>query len=296
MKLDQNGTEIGLQLRTNNDVPHECNINFTVEYVWKPITFDRMQNAMKVFAVDEKSVSGYIYHQLLGHDVEPQKLKVTLPKRFSVAGLPDLNASQKEALKSVIQCPLSLIQGPPGTGKTVTSASLVYHLARQNQGQVLVCAPSNIAVDQLTAKIHKTGLKCVRICAKSREDIESNISFLALHNQVAKLGNSEFQKFQMLKQEQGELSLSDERRMRSIQMQLERQLLKGAQVICCTCIGCGDPRLSKLRFKTVLVDEATQATEPEGLVPIIMGAKQVVMVGDHQQLGPVVMCKQAAAA
>ena len=25
--------------------------------------------------------------------------------------------------------------------------------------QVLVCAPSNIAVDQLTEKIHKTGLK-----------------------------------------------------------------------------------------------------------------------------------------
>lgn len=51
------------------------------------------------------------------------------------------------------------LQGPPGTGKTVTSATIVYHLAKQNQGQVLVCAPSNIAVDQLTEKIHKTGLK-----------------------------------------------------------------------------------------------------------------------------------------
>lgn len=25
-------------------------------------------------------------------------------------------------------------QGPPGTGKTVTSASVVYHLAKQNNG------------------------------------------------------------------------------------------------------------------------------------------------------------------
>lgn len=41
----------------------------------------------------------------------------------------------------------------------MTSASVVYHLAKQNLGQVLVCAPSNIAVDQLTEKIHKTGLK-----------------------------------------------------------------------------------------------------------------------------------------
>ena len=51
------------------------------------------------------------------------------------------------------------LQGPPGTGKTVTSATIVYHLVKQTGGQVLVCAPSNIAVDQLTEKIHKTGLK-----------------------------------------------------------------------------------------------------------------------------------------
>lgn len=50
--------------------------------------------------------------------------------------------------------------------------------------QVLVCAPSNIAVDQLTEKIHRTGLKVVRVCAKSREAIDSPVSFLALHNQV----------------------------------------------------------------------------------------------------------------
>ena len=53
--------------------------------------------------------------------------------------------------------------------------------------QVLVCAPSNIAVDQLTEKIHRTGLKVVRLCAKSREAIDSPVSFLALHQQVIML-------------------------------------------------------------------------------------------------------------
>jgi len=38
------------------------------------------------------------------------------------------------AVKTVLQRPLSLIQGPPGTGKTVTSATVVYHLARQGNG------------------------------------------------------------------------------------------------------------------------------------------------------------------
>ena len=28
-----------------------------------------MQTAMKTFAVDEQSVSGYIYHKLMGHEV-----------------------------------------------------------------------------------------------------------------------------------------------------------------------------------------------------------------------------------
>ena len=41
-------------------------------------------------------------------------------------------------MKSVLQKPVSLIQGPPGTGKTVTSAAVVYHLAKQGQGQVIL--------------------------------------------------------------------------------------------------------------------------------------------------------------
>jgi len=40
------------------------------------------------------------------------------------------------AVKTVLQKPISLIQGPPGTGKTVTSAAIVYHMAKQGQGQV----------------------------------------------------------------------------------------------------------------------------------------------------------------
>jgi hypothetical protein len=37
-----------------------------------------------------------------------------------------------------------------------------------------------------------------------------------------------------------------------------------------------------------------QATEPECMVPAVLGAKQLILVGDHCQLGPVVMCKKAA--
>jgi regulator of nonsense transcripts 1 len=53
-----------------------------------------------------------------------------------IDGYTTMDCVQVYAVKSVLQKPLSLIQGPPGTGKTVTSAAIVYHLAKQGQGQV----------------------------------------------------------------------------------------------------------------------------------------------------------------
>lgn len=132
-----------------------------------------------------------------------------------------------------------------------------------NPGQVLVCAPSNVAVDQLTEKIHATGLKVVRITAKSREALDSQISFLTLHEQVANSEtHTELQKLIQLKESQGELSQSDERKYKVLVRACEKEILNAADVICCTCVGTGDPRLSKFKFRTVLIDEATQAAEP----------------------------------
>ncbi|KAJ5126976.1 hypothetical protein N7448_007755 [Penicillium atrosanguineum] len=266
--------EVTIELRSKGDhksVPTECTHNFTADYVWKSTSFDRMQFAMKTFAVDEMSVSGYIFHRLLGHEVAAAPMKTQIPKKYSVPGLPDLNSSQINAVKSVLQRPLSLIQGPPGTGKTVTSATIIYHLAKLNGGQVLVCAPSNVAVDQLCERIHRTGLKTVRVTAKSREDVESPVGFLSLHEQ-------------------------DEKRLKQLTRSAEREILNNADVICCTCVGAGDPRLAKFKFRTVLIDESTQSAEPECMIPLVLGCKQVVLVGDHQQLGPVIMNKKAAKA
>lgn len=62
------------------------------------VSFDlyvtRMQLALRKFAVDENSVSPYIYHRLLGHDVDEVLFRCHLPKHFSAPNLPDLNRSQ----------------------------------------------------------------------------------------------------------------------------------------------------------------------------------------------------------
>ncbi|KAJ1342524.1 hypothetical protein BSLG_002916 [Batrachochytrium salamandrivorans] len=214
--------EVGMELRHDDRAPIECTHNFSVDFVWKSTSFDRMQNAMKTFALDENSVSAYVYHRLLGHDVDPQALRVVLPKRINAPNLPELNHSQATAVKSVLQKPLSLIQG-----------------------QVLVCAPSNVAVDHLTSKIHLTGLKVVRVTAKSRGA------------RVVKL------------------SSQDEKKYKTLFRRAEREILEHADVICTTCMGAGDPRLSRFSFRSVLIDEATQACEPECLIPLVLGSKQV---------------------
>ena len=91
--------------------PHPQNQpSYLLEFVWKGTSFDRCQAALKAFAVDDASVSGFLYHSLLGHEVEPQTLRVSPPREYAVPGLPELNHSQLQAVKSVLQRPLSLIQ------------------------------------------------------------------------------------------------------------------------------------------------------------------------------------------
>ena len=59
-------------------MPHTVNDGYIAEFVWKGVSYDRMQAALKTFAVDDKSVSGYLYHRLLGHPVEEQFLKTDI--------------------------------------------------------------------------------------------------------------------------------------------------------------------------------------------------------------------------
>ena len=118
--------EIALELRRDT-APVDIAHNFSVEFVWKSTSFDRyadcvvsvpdlyfysMQLAMRTLALVEHSVTGYIFHKLMGHDLPAQVFKTTLPKRFAAPGLPELNHSQVYAVKSVLQKPFKLLNGP----------------------------------------------------------------------------------------------------------------------------------------------------------------------------------------
>lgn len=75
-------------------------------------------------------------------------------------------------------------------------------------------------------------------------------------------------------------------------IQNETSVAKKADVVVSTCDSSGNVILKDLRFKTVLIDEASQAVEPEILVSIVHGAERVIIVGDHRQLEPVVLSRR----
>ena len=282
----------------DKQVPVNVEHGYSIEFVWRGVSYERMQNALRSFVADDTSMSGYLYHSILGHTVPVPKVsnKIKVPGRLTAPGLPELNHSQMNAVRRVLTEPLSLIQGPPGTGKTLTSATIVYHLSKSG-GQVLVTAPSNIAVDHLAERISMTGLRVVRMLSKSREEVGSSVEHLTLTHQIMHLNvpmAQQARKLHVMKNELGELSKNDEKKYRTLVRTLEQRVLGYADVICVTCVGAGDPRLSNFQFKTVLIDEATQAVEPEALIPMVMGCKHVVIVGDHCQLGPCIMNKAAA--
>lgn len=103
--------EIVLELKSKKDAPTDQTFGFSVDFVWKPTSFERMHMALKRFVVDEYSLTGYLFHLILGHDVEPQTVRgAALPTDFSAPNIPNLNPSQTAAVKEVLQKPLSLIQ------------------------------------------------------------------------------------------------------------------------------------------------------------------------------------------
>jgi regulator of nonsense transcripts 1 len=49
-------------------MPTEPDVRYTVEFVWKSTSFDRMLLALKIFMRDDTSLSNYIFYKVLGYN------------------------------------------------------------------------------------------------------------------------------------------------------------------------------------------------------------------------------------
>ncbi len=79
---------------------------------------------------------------------------------------------------------------------------------------------------------------------------------------------------------------------KSLEEEAISDFLEESDVVCTTNSGCGSEMLSGWDFDLVVVDEATQSTEPACLIPMSYSEK-VIMAGDHKQLPPTILSKKA---
>jgi len=93
---------------------------------------------------------------------------------------PLLNPSQNTALAAAQVNTLTIVHGPPGTGKTTTLARIIHSLANRNR--ILVCAQSNVAVDNLVQLLSQ--LKIVRIGHPAK--IDPNLLQHSIDEQIQK--------------------------------------------------------------------------------------------------------------
>jgi ATP-dependent RNA/DNA helicase IGHMBP2 len=226
---------------------------------------------------------------------------------------PLLNNSQNDAINHIISAKdIAIIHGPPGTGKTTTLVSAIARLC-DIEYQVLVCAPSNTAVDLLTERISKKGINVVRLGNISRVDediLNHTLDYqISAHEEskaikrmrieadaLRKKANSFRTPLDYGQKRQKRELLSEASDLSTWVNQLEKrlieQILDRAQVITCTLVGSAHALLAGRKFTTVLIDEAAQALEPATWIPILK-AERVVLCGDPFQLPPTVKSRDA---
>lgn len=222
--------------------------------------------------------------------------------------IPDLNDSQNDALNLMLQAKdIAVVHGPPGTGKTTTLVHGIKAIVAFEK-QVLVCAPSNAAVDLLVERLIKQGVNTLRLGHPARlnnEVIDNSLDVKITKHQRYKdlkenrkkaeelrkiayqykrnFGKEERQQRERLKKE----SKFIKKYSREIEQNIIDDLLDDAQVIACTVTGANQLFLKDKVFKTVFIDECSQALEPACWIPILK-AQRVIMAGDHCQLPPTI--------
>lgn len=231
-------------------------------------------------------------------------------KGYEVTGL---NRSQNSALRLIQNAnDVAIVHGPPGTGKTTTMVEAIYQTLK-SEHQIMVCAPSNAAVDLFVEKLSQKGLSVVRMGHPAR--VTEEILNLTLDAKVAR-----HQDFKLLKdlkkqseeyfalsgkwkrnfgaseREQRKFMLTEARKLRTEAQKLSNYItndvLLKCQVVACTLVGASHKKLKGMRFTTVFMDEAGQALEPASWIPVLK-ADRIVMAGDHQQLPPTIKSFEA---
>ncbi len=188
-----------------------------------------------------------------------------------------LNESQLAAVRHVLASQdVAIVHGPPGTGKTTTLVQAILETIRRER-RVLVCAPSNTAVDLLTEKLAERGVNVIRMGNPSRvsdllleHTLDAQVMAHKSYNELRSMrqtaeqyretaskyvrsyGWEEQQQRRMLKEEARALHQAAD----DLERYITEDLLEQVQVITCTLVGASNRNIRHLTYETVFIDEA----------------------------------------
>ena len=227
-----------------------------------------------------------------------------IPSKLNISELENikLNKSQENAIRNCFKNKLTLIKGPPGTGKSTVLVILAYHLVKLRKSKndkILICAPSNRAVDNISFLLQKIKkLKFVRVLSMEREitedvDITNSLNNLIKQEAEKDTKNKKIKELFEKREKYGFLKGEDNDNYKKIISDYQNKILNPCDIILSTINNSADSRISNYQFPIVIIDEATQALEPDCLLPLYHKAKMVVMIGDEKQLGPTAKSKDS---
>ncbi|XP_046567930.1 LOW QUALITY PROTEIN: helicase with zinc finger domain 2-like [Haliotis rubra] len=196
----------------------------------------------------------------------------------------------------------------------------------KEQKQILFCGPSNKSVD-LVAKylMQKLGPQCPKILRMYGKTIKNqdfpipkrdfiskrstrglksdpDLRSITLHFVIRQKGKPYAEKIKAYDAKFAadpkgtNISLNEIRHYNHLVGKAEEGELRICDVILCTCGVSGSTKLTKpTRIFQCIIDESAMCPEPQSMIPIVATeAEQVVLIGDHQQLRPIVKSTHAA--